>query len=67
MPQLLEDEVRSSGGIYVMADKCWSEKVVVDGQLITGQNPALAAAVRRALAQAIDMHFSLLNVKQFRS
>ncbi|KAK7701110.1 hypothetical protein SLS64_010442 [Diaporthe eres] len=58
MPQLLEDEVKKSGGIYVKADKPWSEKVVVDGQLITGQNPASAAAVGRALAQALGTKVS---------
>lgn len=58
MPQLLEDEVKKSGGMYVKADKPWSEKVVVDGQLITGQNPASAAAVGRALAQALGKKVS---------
>lgn len=58
MPQLLEDEVKKSGGIYLKADKPWSEKVVVDGQLITGQNPASAAAVGRALAQALGTKVS---------
>lgn len=58
MPQLLEDEVKKSGGIYVKAEKPWSEKVVVDGQLITGQNPASAAAVGNALAQALGTHVS---------
>lgn len=58
MPQLLEDEVKKSGAIYVKAEKPWSEKVVVDGQLITGQNPASAAAVGSALAQALGTHFS---------
>lgn len=60
MPQLLEDAVKKSGGIYVKADKPWDEKVVVDGQLITGQNPASAAGVGRALAQALGTHVSLL-------
>lgn len=58
MPQLLEDEVKKSGGIYVKADKPWSEKVVVDGQLITGQNPASSAAVGKALAQKLGTNVS---------
>lgn len=65
MPQLLEDEVRTSGGTYIKADEPWTEKVVVDGQLITGQNPASAAAVGRALAQAIGTHVFFLDVSQF--
>lgn len=60
MPQLVEDEVKKNGGIYVKADKPWSEKVVVDGRLITGQNPASSAAVGRALAQALGTYHSFL-------
>ncbi|KAH7126033.1 class I glutamine amidotransferase-like protein [Dactylonectria macrodidyma] len=53
MPQLLEDEVKRNGGHYVKADKPWAEKVVIDGNLITGQNPASAGAIGRALAEAL--------------
>lgn len=60
MPQLVEDEVKKNGGIYVKADKPWSEKVVVDGRLITGQNPASSAAVGRALAQALGAYHCFL-------
>jgi putative intracellular protease/amidase len=31
----------------------WAEKVVVDGKLITGQNPASAKGVAEAIVQAV--------------
>ncbi len=54
MPFMLEtklDEV--TGGRYVKADKDWAEKVVVDGNVITGQNPASARGVGEAIVKAI--------------
>lgn len=53
MPALLEDEIKRVGGSYVKADEPWGVKVVVSGQVITGQNPASAHAVGKALAEAI--------------
>jgi len=56
MPFKLEDELnRASGGKYVKADKAWGEKVVVarGGRLITGQNPASATGVGRAIYDAV--------------
>lgn len=53
MPQLLEDEIKRVGGKYVKAKEDWGEKVVVDGQVITGQNPGSAHAVGVAIAKAI--------------
>jgi len=55
MPALLEDEIKRVGGKYVKADEPWGVKVVVDGQIITGQNPASAQAVGVALAKALDL------------
>ncbi|KAJ0268849.1 hypothetical protein COL940_013001 [Colletotrichum noveboracense] len=55
MPELLEDAVKRAGGIYIKADKPWAEQVVVDGRLITGQNPASAAAVGRAIAESLGI------------
>lgn len=52
MPVLLEDEIKRVGGKYVKADD-WAEKSVVDGQVITGQNPASAHAVGKAILKAI--------------
>merc|ERR1711939_434157 len=56
MPFMLEDALKQNGGKYVKADQDWGEKVVVsgkDGKLITGQNPASAAAVGKAILKAI--------------
>ncbi|KAH8819920.1 putative chaperone protein HSP31 [Xylogone sp. PMI_703] len=56
MPFSLEDELnRASGGKFVKADKPWGEKVVVarGGRLITGQNPASATGVGKAIYDAV--------------
>jgi putative intracellular protease/amidase len=56
MPFMLETELgKKSGGKYSKAAQPWEEKVVVSkgGRLITGQNPASAAAVGEAIKQAL--------------
>ncbi|KAG9002740.1 hypothetical protein FRB94_003660 [Tulasnella sp. JGI-2019a] len=53
VPFLLEDRITSDGGTYEKADAPWGEKVVVDGHLITGQNPASARAVGQAILEAL--------------
>ncbi|KDR68118.1 hypothetical protein GALMADRAFT_105185 [Galerina marginata CBS 339.88] len=53
IPFLLEDRIIQLGGTYVKADKIWEEKIVVDGNLITGQNPASAAGVGKAILKAL--------------
>ncbi|TPX13434.1 uncharacterized protein E0L32_006164 [Thyridium curvatum] len=54
MPFMLEDKMNeASGGKYVKAAEPWGEKVVVDGNLITGQNPASAKAVGEAILAAL--------------
>jgi putative intracellular protease/amidase len=56
VPFLLEDrvvEVVGSGGRFEKAGEKWAEKVVVDGKLITGQNPASAKGVAEAIVQAV--------------
>ncbi|EGX88112.1 ThiJ/PfpI family protein [Cordyceps militaris CM01] len=55
MPFLLEDRLKAVGAKWTQADQAWGEKVVVDGQIITGQNPASAHAVGVALAKAIGI------------
>ncbi|OLN97749.1 Glyoxalase 3-like protein 2 [Colletotrichum chlorophyti] len=52
---LLEDRLKENGGKYVLADAPWGEKVVVDGIVITGQNPASAHGVGKAIAKAIGL------------
>ncbi|KAJ9396804.1 hypothetical protein DTO282F9_6329 [Paecilomyces variotii] len=63
MPFPLETELnRVSGGGYVKADQAWGEKVVVaktagtGAPLITGQNPASASGVGKAILQALGVH-----------
>lgn len=53
MPLLLEDALVKAGAKFVKAEKAWGEKVVVDGQIITGQNPGSAKAIGEALAKAL--------------
>lgn len=50
---LLEDKITELGGHYSSGGK-GSEHVVVDGRLITGQNPASAIPMTKALILALD-------------
>jgi putative intracellular protease/amidase len=52
VPFLLEDRLQALGGQYSAADD-WHPHVVVDGQLITGQNPASSEPVADALLAAL--------------
>ena len=54
MPFSLEKRLgeKSEGGFEKAQD--WGEKVIVDGQVITGQNPASAKGVGEALAKALS-------------
>jgi putative intracellular protease/amidase len=47
-PWLLEDRLRAGGAVFE-AGPAWSSHVVVDGNLITAQNPASAEAAGRAI------------------
>ncbi len=48
MPFLLETRLRELGGEFAGADN-WAEHVVVDGNLVTGQNPASSGKAAREL------------------
>lgn len=52
VPFLVEDELSKLGGSYSKADD-WQSFVVVDGLLITGQNPASSEGVAEALVRAM--------------
>jgi len=52
VPYLLEDQLVDMGGVYQKGDD-WSSLAIVDGLIITGQNPASSAAVAEALIKAI--------------
>jgi putative intracellular protease/amidase len=56
VPFLPEDALnKASGGKFVKAAEPWGEKVVVVGNLITGQNPASATGVGEAIAKALKV------------
>jgi putative intracellular protease/amidase len=48
VPFLVEDELKANGGNYAKTDD-WASFVVVDGLLVTGQNPASSAAAADTL------------------
>lgn len=53
MPFMLEDKLKEVSGKYVKAAEPWAEKVVVDGNLITGQNPSSAHKVGEDIIKAL--------------
>ena len=53
VPYLLEDMLAAKGGSFQKVDD-WNSLVVVDGLIITGQNPASSHAVAEALVAAIS-------------
>lgn len=55
VPFLVEDSLRQNGGAYSKAHD-WQPHVVVDGNLITGQNPASSEAGAKALLDRLGAH-----------
>lgn len=53
VPFLLADKLREEGAQYEEASK-WSDHVVTDGKLITGQNPQSSASTARAVIAALS-------------
>lgn len=54
VPFLLEDKIKELGGKYVKASEPWAAKVVVDGNLITGQNPNSAGPIGKEILKALQ-------------
>lgn len=52
VPYLLEDRLKEKGGIYSKGED-WSSFVLVDGKLITGQNPASSEEAARELVKML--------------
>ena len=52
VPFMLEDALRAAGAEYSSVS-AWQPKVVVDGRLITGQNPASGGPLGEALVAAL--------------
>lgn len=54
VPFLLEDKLREQGAAFEEAPN-WSDHVVTDGLLITGQNPQSSASTARAVVNALKV------------
>ncbi|KAG0324019.1 hypothetical protein BG004_003555 [Podila humilis] len=54
VPTLLETKFKKIGALYTKADKNWGAKVVTDGRIVTGQNPASAKPFGEAIHAAIQ-------------
>ncbi|ALP54512.1 glutamine amidotransferase [Candidatus Tenderia electrophaga] len=53
MPFLLESKLREQGA-HVVAAEDWQDNVVVDGNLVTGQNPQSSASAARAVIELLS-------------
>lgn len=53
VPFLVEDELKRLGGLYEKAGD-WQSFAIVDGKLITGQNPASSTRTARALLDKLS-------------
>jgi len=53
VPYLVEDQLISMGGVYQKVED-WNSLAVVDGLIITGQNPGSSAAVAEALVKSLN-------------
>ena len=52
VPFLVEDELKRIGGIYEKAAD-WAPFAIVDGRVVTGQNPASSTAAAKALIELL--------------
>ncbi len=48
VPFMLEDKLKELGGLYEKGDD-WNSHIVVDGNLVTGQNPQSSEEVAKAV------------------
>ena len=53
VPYLLEDQLIAMGGVYQKVED-WNPLAVVDGLIITGQNPGSSTAVAEALVKTLN-------------
>jgi putative intracellular protease/amidase len=54
VPELLEDVLVNRGAIYSKSDEDFAPHVVVDGLLVTGQNPASSAPAAQQLLEVLN-------------
>ncbi len=52
VPFLVEDELKKVGGLYEKAAD-WESFAIVDGRIVTGQNPASSTAAAKALMSVV--------------
>jgi putative intracellular protease/amidase len=57
VPYLVEDMLKSNGGVYGRADD-WASFVAVDGNLVTGQNPASSRGVAEQMLKLATVEAS---------
>jgi putative intracellular protease/amidase len=55
VPLLVEDMLKDKGGLYNKGDD-WTSYLEVDGNLITGQNPASSQAVAQAMLEQLNVN-----------
>jgi putative intracellular protease/amidase len=53
VPFLVEDMLKGNGGLYSKGND-WTSHVEVDGNLITGQNPASSTAAAEAMIRLLE-------------
>lgn len=54
VPFLVEDELKKAGGLFERTDD-WGEYAVVDGHLVTGQNPASSTVAAEELVKLLNL------------
>lgn len=54
VPFLVEDELKKAGGLFERTDD-WGEYAVVDGHLVTGQNPASSTVAAEELLKLLNI------------
>ncbi|MFL1895192.1 type 1 glutamine amidotransferase domain-containing protein [Aquimarina sp. 2-A2] len=53
-PFSIENKIRENGGVYTSSEKGWDNFFVVDGRLITGQDPSATASVANEIIKKIE-------------
>jgi len=53
VPFMLETALKEKGGVYSIAADAWAPHVVVDGKLVTGQNPASSKGVALKIIEVL--------------
>jgi len=65
VPFLVEDMLRENGGVYSKSEN-WQPHVAIDGNLVTGQNPASSDPAAKMLLQSLDIAAALAHAGRAR-